>query len=409
MDSKILPTNSIRLFYLSIFILLFGGANVLHFIGWNIDYYAAPTYQKLRPEFYILFIVFISRLKNIKFSLTEINILIFTFFVFLYWLVIGQTNGFAVLINTICIPAIISLLLKYTNYKQRRFIAYIVLSFFIINSSLALYERIFNVQIFQYYSGGESILYEYEYNEFRSTALRNHPLGNSLLTSVIMSFILISNQIKVKYKFILFILGFLAIMSFNARSSIIIVTAATFVYFLYNLLFKRVTNFSKSNILIIIVFSVIVIAYFFTIGWGGRLLVEDNLNDSSVEARMLIYNRLLSSDLSMFLIGMSNEQISQWAKMSHIESFWILYLCRFGIFVFLYYVFLFYKLLKYWIRELLFVNKAYIILIFILISSINNSIYSGDPVIVIFILCAATFGDLTDLYKKNNSNKKRYF
>lgn len=120
MDSKILPTNSIRLFYLSIFILLFGGANVLHFIGWNIDYYAAPTYQKLRPEFYILFIVFISRLKNIKFSLTEISILIFTFFVFLYWLVTGQTNGFAVLINTICIPAIISLLLKYTNHKQRR-------------------------------------------------------------------------------------------------------------------------------------------------------------------------------------------------------------------------------------------------------------------------------------------------
>lgn len=396
LQHRFLSKKTASFFYFAVFVLLFCGANVLHEIGWNIDYYASPTYQKIRPEFYLLFFIVILWWNKIYKSCIEFKIQYLSVFVLFYWIILGQSNGFAVLFNTIVLPVIISLLLNYTNKKQRHVIVYIILSFYIINSLIAIYERISGSLIFGYYSGGDTFVSDTmeDLFLFRSTALRNHPLGNALLTSVILAFIMISNQIKVKYKFLLFLLGFLAIMSFNARSSIMIVIGLTSLYLLYNLLIKRVTNISRTNIFLITLTCAVVIVYFFSNGWGGRILVKGNLEDSSVEARILIYERFLNSDLSTFLIGMSNEQISAWAKLSHIESFWILYLCRFGIFIFVYYICLFYKLLKQWIVQYKFINALYVTSLFLLISSINNSIYSGDPVIAVFILCAATFNDI---------------
>lgn len=390
-----LKKNYFILFCLSEFVLLFFGSNVLHVLGWNIDFYAAPAYQKIRPEFYILVVVLISALRKIRNNI-EIKTLLFVFFVLIYWIFTGQTNGFAVLFNTICIPAILSLLLKYTNTTQKRIMFYILIAFFIVNSVIALFERTMSVQIFPYYAGGENhVMNDFiELTEFRSTALRNHPLGNALLTAVIIPFIIASNQIKVKYKFLLFALGFLAIMSFNARSSIMIVSGLTFLYLLYNVVCKKVVNISRSQIIIMIIFSAIVIVFFFSLGWGGRLLVEGNLQDSSVEARFLIYERFLSSDFSIFLFGMTNEEISKWAGLSHIESFWILYLCRFGIFIFIIFVCILYKLLKQWVLYWSKINTIYILLTFLLVSSTNNSIYSGDPAIAVFILSAATLGNI---------------
>lgn len=391
-----LKKNNFILFCLSEFILLFLGANVLHVLGWNIDFYAAPAYQKIRPEFYILVIVLIPVLRKIQHINIEIKTLLFSFFVLIYWIFTGQTNGFAVLINTICIPAVLSLLLKYTNIAQKRKIFNILIAFFITNSVLALFERIMGIQVFPYYAGGEVIGSNglIEITNFRSTALRNHPLGNSLLTAIMIPFIMTSNQIKVRNKFLLFALGFLAIMSFNARSSIMIVSGLTLMYLLYNVICKNVVNISRGKIIAIIIFSTILILYFFSLGWGGRLLEEGNLQDSSVEARFLIYERFLSSDFSMFLFGMSNEEILKWAGLSHIESFWILYLCRFGLFIFIIYIYLFYKIIKQWIVGRSTINAIFIVLTFLLTSSINNSIYSGDPAIALLILCAAAFDDV---------------
>lgn len=386
-----LSKSQALLLYLSIFTLLFMGNNVLHALGWNIDYYAAPTYQKLRPEFYLMLWLFFTMKKNM-YSL-EIKICLFSCFVFVYWLLTGQSSGFAVLINTICLPAMLSLSLRNASEKQKHTVWRIVMLFFITNSCVALTERLLGIQVFSYYAGGEAstVFDTNDMFDFRSVALRNHPLCNSLMTAIIMSFIVISLQIKVVYKTVLFILGFMAIMAFNARSSIMIVTGMTFVYFLYNFTVKKVSNISKWQIAMVTLLCVIIVFYLFNQGWGGRLLVKDNLSDTSVEARILIYQTFLASDFTMFLFGMSNEEISHWAKLGHIESFWILYLCRFGIFIFVAYVVMFWKTLKYWVARYNIVNAVYVVLIFLLVSSTNNSLYYGDPGIAVFVLCAASF------------------
>lgn len=377
------------LLYLSIITLLFMGNNVLHAVGWNIDYTFAPTYQKLRPEFYILLCLFASVRKKI--SDLEVKVCLFSCFVFIYWLLTGQSSGFAVLINTICLPAMLSCVLRKTNERQRHNIYIIVLLFFLINSILALFERFFEIKVFAYYSVGEVSVETVESFEFRSTALRNHPLCNAFLTAIIISFVVISEKLKATSKFLISMLGFWAILAFNARSSILIVGGVTFLYFLYNFFIRRVSNISRWQISIFVILSVFVVFYLFGQGWGGRLLVKDNLSDTSVEARLLIYQAFLSQDFSMFLFGMSNEDISRWAKLEHIESYWILYLSRFGIFIFLAYIAMFYKMLKRWISGYHIVNAIYVALVFLAVSSTNNSLYNGDPGIATFILCAAAF------------------
>lgn len=379
------------LYKISIFILLFGGANVLHVLGWNIDYYDAPIYQKLRPEFYLLTICLI---KNGIYRLPQVekNILLFTFFVFVYWIITGQSSGFAVLINTICIPVIISFLSLRMTYKQIDGIKKIVILFFLINSIIAISERYLNLHFFSYYSDGDIMNIEYDdILIFRSTALRNHPLGNALLTSIIASFIIISNKISIIWKFSLFTLGYIAIMCFNARACMIFLPLLLFLYIICNILIKNVIQITKLKLVFCVILFIICSLYLFQLGFGGRLLEEDNLNDTSVAARLTLYEKFFSMDFTYLLFGMSNEEISSLLLMSHIESYWILYLCRFGIFIFAVYIYIFIKLIKRWIKSIPWINRTFVVLVLILLSSTNNSIYAGDPVISLFIICSLTF------------------
>lgn len=387
--------KSFGLYYISIFVLLFCGANVLHVLGWNIDYYAAPAYQKIRPEFYLLFICLLKN-KVYKISNTEKDLLFFTIFVFIYWIISGQFSGFAVLINTICIPVIISCLALKLDAKQIKQIMFLILAFYIINSTLAISERFLNYNLFPYYTGGETLVVSHDdLLSFRSTALRNHPLGNALLISTISAFTIISNKLSLFKRISLFILGYTAIMCFNARACMIIVPILLFLYIAYNISIKNVLQISKFKLIVSFTLFIIIGLYLFGQGWGGRLLEKGNLNDSSVEARLILYEKFFSMDFTLFLFGMSNEAISSLIRMAHIESYWLLYLCRFGIFILLYYLYLFYKLLKQWMKGFPLANRIFVVLVLLLLSSTNNSIYSGDPVIAVFILCCLT------LWKKN--------
>lgn len=383
--------KNVGLFYLSVFILLFLGPNVLHVLGWNIDWYAAPLYQKLRPEFYFLIFLLFRNGGLKKVAQAEKRILIFTVIVFFYWLFTGQYNGFAILINTICIPALISFFCSCLDRKQKNVIQVLILSFFIANSTLAIYERMTNYLFFPYYSAGEATEFiSLDYlNMFRSTALRNHPLGNALLTSVILSFIVISDRIAVKWKACLFLLGYVALMCFNARASMMIVPGLLLLYILYNIMVDNVAHISKIKLILAVLAFSIVGIYLFDLGFGGRLLEKGNLSDSSVEARLLLYEKFLELDFSLFLFGMSNNEISNILKLTHIESYWVLYLCRFGIFIFVYYIYAFTKMISEWIKNEKWICRVFVVALLLLLSSTNNSIYGGEPAISVFILCAA--------------------
>lgn len=382
------------LLYLSFVVLLFCGNAVLYSaFGWTMDFYDAPIYQKIRPEFYILVLYMgITSFGWSKIALEEKSLILLTCMTLLYFIVTGQTDGFSVLINAIILPVLISSILLRLNEKDKNRIFGLILMFFFVNSFVAIFERVVGYNLLPYYSGGElsDVSYDFDISTFRSSALRNHPLGNALLTTCIMGFILVSYRIKGRMKLLLFFIGFISVMCFNTRSSIMIAGGILFFYLLYNIFITNEIGISRVTLFVLTGICIGAIYYLFSMGFGGRLLEKDNLNDTSVEARLLLFEKFLSLDISNYFFGMSNDKILALVNLSHIENFWILFLFRFGIIIFIAYIVCFYRLFRRWLRGYHWTEVVVPTAMFLLVASVNNSIYSGEPGIALFFMCTAT-------------------
>lgn len=396
--------------YLSVIILLFGGTGVLYKLGWVMDFYGAPFYQKLRPEFYFLFFALFSF--KVAFSKkiiqNEISILFLCLFISIYLFLLNQQGGFAVIINALAIPSIISILLIYSKQKDIFIIRKIILAFFITNSSIAILERLFAIHFIPYYNGGRFYLEaEIEYiSMFRSHALRNHPLSNALLTSIIMSFILVTPYLKNIHKTTLFLLGYISILCFNTRGCIITTSILTYLFLIYNITTKNVLKLNKKKTIIVICLATSLVIYMFSLNYGGRLLEEDNLNDTSIEARFKVFDAFAKIRFSELLFGgLTIVEIQKLVGLKSIENYWFLFICRFGVLFLSLFVFYFYKILKKWFKREFFASKLYIVLIFLLTSSVNNSIYGGDPAIALLILCSFAF--LPSIHNCNHHKKNK--
>lgn len=390
-----------KIFYLAIIILLFLGNALLFLLGWQIDYFDAPTFQKLRPEFYILFVVaFCVMIKErdvYKYIKKENAIILLSLFLIGYWLVTGQLRGFAIIPNTILIPAIISIILSFCGTRSKTTIKNIIITFLVVDCLIAFYERITGMDLIPYYTGGDIGSYDEfaNYIEFRSHGLRNHPLSNSVLIATILPFIYLDPSIKRWQKTILLLVGYGSFFCFNTRSSILICSIIFALYILFDIFRGR--GKGASNKIYGIVFLAIGVGFavfLFSRGFGDRLLGQNNLQDTSVEARLTLFQLFLNSDISTFFVGMSNEQMNNLVAtvgLVHIESFWFMYLCRFGLLFFILFIIAFYKLLRKWFKGNGMINSLFLLSPGLVVASTNNSIYSGDPVIALLILCAFSF------------------
>ena len=186
----------------------------------------------------------------------------------------------------IIFPLLLYLVFEQMDKDSRRILRRIVLWFFILECAVAIVERILKVNFFSYviledmidfYNTGEAFA-------FRSTALFGNPLRNGFIVSIGMAFIAIDKTISVRDRLILVILGFVALLGFNGRASILVVSITIFPYIL--------VEYYKEHHFNIFAFSLSVLAILFmwriltTTSMGGRLF-HGALIDGSTEARIL--------------------------------------------------------------------------------------------------------------------------
>lgn len=173
---------------------------------------------------------------------------------------------------------------KYTNLKL---LTLLIITFFILESLLCVFERLIGDYVFTYTSmlGEESIFVSEGYTDtFRSHALLNHPLNNANVISAIMIFILCSNALKPQIQFMLVGLGALALWGCNERGSMVL--------WILILLF-RFTLYDKKPIWIILILIMlffvtpIVLAFISETGVLGRL--DFDFSDDSVATRIFAF------------------------------------------------------------------------------------------------------------------------
>ena len=296
-----------------------------------------------------------------------------------------------------------------------RSIKYIILFAFILEVGLAILERIFMYNVFPHTLPEEMVVSDIgqsQYNQvideitedklmdkedlviFRSFALYGHPLQNALIVTTIMTFILFSNM-SMKSKLSLWLLGYIAILCFNSRSSIV---GNSIIFILFLMRMASSHRERSTNKISLLFFTILITASVIYLmnskSFGGRLISMGLMDDSSAQTRIDTWNIFNNYKLTDFLYGHNYMEISQIYIVSDIfatENFWIDWLLRFGLFFIMSYILIHYYILKDFYRNYPLSVALITFISFIVLASTNNSLSVSWLPLFVYLLCIKVF------------------
>lgn len=375
------------------FLLLFVGSNVMPYIGFDFNKFyslmilmAIPicwiqrkNIIKNRPIFFLLILICIYgilKLYTDQGEGTRITLL--------------QISGAPLIFSAY--PFILS---KNKHVNLWQVIIKLFLYAFILETSIAIIERVFTQHILGWNIGNDIItIGNVNSFEFRSTALYGHPLYNALIVSTMMSFILVS-QIKEKYKYLLWCLGYIAILCFNTRSSIVGNGLLMIVYLVHSIFSHNLTLKTKAQIILFTIFiSSVTIYLFFSAGFGGRILELGLFDDKSAQVRIDIWSIFNYINSESFLWGLSYKEMEYLMYKGGLyatENFWIDQMLRLGFIFFLFYWFIFFIFINKLYKGYTFFAKIFTFSTFFLIASTNNSLSTNYLALFLYLLLIVAF------------------
>ncbi len=383
-------------FFFVIACTIFVGTSIWHAFGWRTGSPSAASYQQLLPQFYfVLLLVGISNKENIlKTRLEEVQILLTIAALIFTMVLIGNTGSLSGIPNGLMLPALISLIIRGMPIQTVRKIRPWVIGFVIFNSLFAVAERLLFVNFFPFTgseTGGGVID-----GTFRSSALQNHPLNNALMTSTIMSFLLWDKSLPLLKKYGAICLGFVSLLCFNTRSSIVLWGAILGVHFIGVLLSNK-KRVKKAKPVLILGMAVAVTALMyllFVAGWGNRLLEIDLSDDSSAAARLEVWAIFDYYSLNDFLFGTSADSFGRVLDrigMARVENYWLIFIVRYGVIFTALLTFMYVRLFRRLFSGYKTIQVLFITGVFLLLSSTNNSLAFSEQPLSVFIICCYVF------------------
>lgn len=385
--------------------------NKLGYIGGE----SGPFYFKILPSTYIIFLSFVFVLfskaemfwsifyrKKYGFALLFLCLVMLVFIVFQ-----NRTHSISFMADTLMASALLAIILPKYDCKLNKAILQIVLVFFTVNCLFAIVERLLTHNFFPplYLN----VLTDYYEQAFRSTALLGHPLNNALNLIVIMGFIYLS---RMKYRHLFLLLGMVALLCFGSRGAIYGFLSFTALHYIfYNYMYNKYTfkvirpNSKFYGYLYFLLGGLLVVGLLFYTSFGDRLLSVSLYDEGSAGARIRILDILNYIDLQEILWGISPHKISLFmtrVNLGIIENFWLQWILRFGL--------VFTALLSVSIISLLYNRlyylyiheRIYLILLFFVVASTNNSLATSTGAITTFLLCTAGFNPFRYLIKASD-------
>lgn len=272
--------------------------------------------------------------------------------------------------------------------------------FYIVEAGLAVYERLTWHLVFGW-ANIHTVGMNVTATDFRSTALLGHPLANALIVSTIMSFFLVS-PLNSKYKYLLWFLGFVAILCFNARAAIIGNVVVFLVYLIYTLRFNdKISSQEKNRAFWCVLLLAVLGIYLMANGYVGGRLLESGVNDESSQVRIDIWNVFMKYDLSSFMFGVSShdlDMILNSLALYATENYWLDWVFRLGICFLVPYVLLYAAVIRNEYVGYSKINLFITLITFLGISSTNNSLSSSILPTFVFLFCVRIFNKETITY-----------
>ncbi len=339
----------------------------------------------------LFFHKFFTDTKNKLFSVfkAEFHIILSGIFIILIKIVLAQVEQINMVIFFIIFPMFVSILLGSQSNSNRKIIQNLILFFFILECSLAIYERITLTNMFINLKNEE--IYSVEDWGFRSTSFLGNPLNNALCVSLIMGFIL-SSKLKLSHKSLYLIIGFFSLLCFNARAAILIWMFLLIIYAIKILIDKKTKI--KVKVLFSVLFALLIFSIYTLIldySIGGRV-VKSEILDGSAQARLSVMDAFKYINRNDLLFGDANNYLIVMNKLAAggVENSYIVFIIQYGILMTLILIILYYKLISRFLKHYSLYNKFILLCSFLLLGSANNGLVSSTPW-VFFILCFYSF------------------
>jgi hypothetical protein len=179
------------------------------------------------------------------------------------------------------------LIIAARKYRPPSLFFHVLLVFYISHCLIALVEYKTQSVVFDY-SFVEKFSSSFDSNGFRAFGLMEHPLYSANVTVIIMSFIMISENMKGSTKAMLLTLGTLALICFNSRSAMVIWgVLLLYRYIFYNI--KPIYTILLGVLIYSLFLSDIMAIIQNNASVFGRLAKVDSLTDESSLTRLLSY------------------------------------------------------------------------------------------------------------------------
>lgn len=231
---------------------------------------------------WLLLLVIIFLFSN-KYKIPQISKIYISAIVLGYFL--HNLSGIEENFNTTVLARIVPIILLSIAHKQTRkpsvFIIFSLI-FYIIECGISIYEKINISYLIKYktldeYNALSNLISDN--SEFRSVSLMLHPLYNANTVSIFLIFILFSDKLEKWKKYVLIIMGLLALWGFNSRAAMVI----WFIIIIYKLFFYNTKRIKFIISLVVLYFTIpFVIDFVITSGIFGRLTDMTSLDDSSL-------------------------------------------------------------------------------------------------------------------------------
>ncbi|KAF0228348.1 MAG: hypothetical protein FD175_2129 [Beijerinckiaceae bacterium] len=335
-----------RLALLITVVMLMISPMALNAIGWNYDGTGGSGPTRFHPATYLtvlLFLVMLLRDGNPLASLIgafghDLRITLFL----VIWLIVfvhGTTNQqlpAASLIDTFLLPMLLLIMFARLEPATKNTMARLIHFAFTVNALLGLGEFLTGLRLTPYVAGGVAIT-----DDWRSTALLGHPLGNALLTGCYATILLLGGGQHLKGWVRLAMIGlqFAAMVAFGGRASLVLLVLfgaialarAGFLFVAGKRLLLR--QFMLLAITVPLLLGAIGGLYEF--GFFDKFILRFIEDKGSAEARIVMFELFRGFTLPELLFGPPQAQLGYFVQVYRlefgIESLWIAFSLYYGI------------------------------------------------------------------------------
>lgn len=385
--------------------ILFFGVNVMTTLGLR-DPQLESNALKDNVNPFVFILLGITLYAGIKQKLVNYNkelyFLIYISLFILYKFSIDKPASITFIINTFLGPSIIALLLRNIP-TSKDFVLKLILIYFITESTISIMERILQTNIFTALSDINDYASD---TSFRSLSIHGHPLQGALILSIIMGFIYIA-KINFTKKLLFLLLGFIALLAFNTRSSIFYWSVLISFLIIKGLFTRKMSVKAKTIGICVLILSSISLIYLIERGWGGRIIEMSLYDENSAAVRVNLFYMFKFLNWNDILWGIpleSIEYIKYQSGIAIIENYWVIFIFSYGLIGTIILTTFTAICLSPLFKGYTFIEKIIIIGTLLMISSTNNSMATNTPAMFVFVMCAFAFTSKTKI--KNNDTKK---